>query len=292
MRLPVPSSWIAPLTQYELHLRAAGCSEATIARRVGDLEQIAREVGPDGPATITGDALVSWAGEKAWATETRRSRRASARLFWKWGIATGVVTEDAAAKLPHISAARPKPRPVPDRIYRPAVAAAVPRVALMLRLAGELGLRRAEIARIHVGRDLVEDDEGYSLIVHGKGGKVAPVPVPDDLGRRIAQGAQGHSPLDPDATRTGWLFPGRIDGHLSPRRVGELCGEALQAYQDEGEEPFTVHKCRHRFGTRALRATRDILAVRDALRHTSVATTQVYCAVERDAVRAAVNAAA
>ncbi|WP_245720865.1 tyrosine-type recombinase/integrase [Nocardia pseudovaccinii] len=266
-------------------------SENTIERRVGDMEQIAREVGPDGPITITGDALVHWMGNQVWATETRRGRRNSARSFWRWALAAGVCTEDASAALPKIAAAKPRPRPAPDRIYRGALQSATKRVRLMLRLAAELGLRRAEIAVIHVGNDLLEDDEGFSLVVHGKGGKVATMPVPDDLGREIAAGAPGHSPGEGNP-RHSWLFPGAEDGHLSPRWVGRLCSTALQASAFDGEAPWTVHKLRHRFGTRALKATHDILAVRDAMRHSSVATTQVYCAVERDAVREAVNAAA
>ncbi|MEV6258105.1 site-specific integrase [Nocardia sp. NPDC051911] len=290
MKLQVPSSWVEPLAHYELHLRAAGQSENTIERRIGDIEQIARAIGRDGPQSVTGGSLVSWFGDQFWANETRRSRRGSARSFWRWAVTNGVTEENAAEALPLVPAGKPRPRPAPDRIYRPALKASSKRIRLMLRLAGELGLRRAEIAGIHVGRDLIVDDDGYSLVVHGKGGKVATIPVPDGLGQEISSGAPGHSPGE-GHPRHGWLFPGRIQGHLSPPRVGELCAEALQAQQLDGEDPWTVHKLRHRFGTRALRVTKDILAVRDAMRHSSVATTQIYCAVERDAVRAAVNAA-
>ncbi|MEV6449612.1 tyrosine-type recombinase/integrase [Amycolatopsis sp. NPDC051716] len=274
-----------------MNLRAAGLSETTIQRRTSDMEQIAREVGPGGPDTITGEKLVQWMGDQVWAIETRRGRRNSARSFWKWAVAAGVVTENAAEALPKIAAAKPSPRPAPDRIYRGALQVASPRVRLMLRLAAEIGLRRAEIAVVHVGNDLIEGDEGYSLVVHGKGNKKATMPVPDDLGNLIAAGAPAHSPGE-GHPRRGYLFPGAEDGHLSPRWVGRLCAEALAAAAYEGEAPWTVHKLRHRFGTRALKATRDILAVRDAMRHSSVATTQAYCAVEQDAVRAAVNAAA
>lgn len=291
MKLQCPPKWLEPLRLYELHLRAAGRTELTIDRRVGDLEQIARDVGPQGPDTITGEALVAWAGDRDWAIETRRSRRAGARGFWRWAIANGYAVEDAAAALPTVSAATPRPRPVPDRIYRPALAAARPRVRLMLRLGAELGMRRAEIAKVHVGRDLYEDDEGWSLIVHGKGGKDRTVPVADDLARAIIAGAPAHSPGF-GHPRNGWLFPGRIDGHLSPRRVGELCGALLQEQQDECEDNWTTHKLRHRFGTRALKNTRNIRAVQVALGHVSVATTQIYCAIESREVREAVYAAA
>lgn len=277
--------------QYSNYLRAAGQAETTIERRTSDLEQIAREVGPDGPATITGEMLVQWAGSKDWSLETRRGRRSSARSFWKWALAAGRVTEDAAAAWPHVPPAVPRPRPVPDRIYRPAIEAAAPRERLMLRLGAELGMRRAEIACVHVGRDLYEDIDGWFLIVHGKGNKDRTLPVPDQLARLIRAGAPGHSP-GLGHPRTGYLFPGQMDGHLSPRRVGELCSAVLRAQQEEGEDDWTTHKLRHRFGSRALRNTRDIMAVKTALGHVSVATTQVYCAIDRSEVRNAVNSAA
>lgn len=291
MRLATPTKWVEPLDHYAAHLRAAGQSENTVDRRLCDLKQIAREVSPEGPELITGKMLVQWSGSKEWSRETRRGRRASAISFWRWAVANGYATEDASAAWDYVHPAQPRPRPVPDRIYRPALEAAGPRERIMLRLGGEMGLRRAEIAFIHVGRDLSEDDEGWWLIVHGKGNKDRTMPVPDELARLVRAGAPGHSP-GMGYKRNGWLFPGKQDGHLSPRRVGKLCGQLLQDQQDEGEDNWGLHKCRHRFGSRALKNTRNIRAVQEALGHVSVATTQIYCAITREEVREAVNSAA
>jgi hypothetical protein len=49
---------------------------------------------------------------------------------------------------------------VPDTAYAAALEHAPPRVVLMLRLAAEAGLRRAEIAAIHAD-DLTHDGDGY-----------------------------------------------------------------------------------------------------------------------------------
>ena len=49
---------------------------------------------------------------------------------------------------------------MPDTVYEAALEHASPRVVLMLRLAAEAGLRRAEIAAIHAG-DLTHDGDGY-----------------------------------------------------------------------------------------------------------------------------------
>ncbi|MEC4838196.1 tyrosine-type recombinase/integrase [Mycobacteroides chelonae] len=85
----------------------------------------------------------------------------------------------------------------------------------------------------------------------------------------------------PGSSPTGWLFPGNDNGHLSPRWVGTLCAKVMP-------EVWTMHKLRHRFATRAYRATRNIRAVQRLLGHASVATTQIYTAVDDHEMRAAV----
>jgi integrase len=148
------------------------------------------------------------------------------------------------------------------------------RLTVILRLAGEAGLRRAEIAQVHE-KDLAEDLAGYSLTVHGKGGVIRVVPLSDDVAALVDQAMR---------TGDGWALPGDDGGHLSPRYVGHLAGEALGR--------FTLHQLRHRFATRAYAATGDLLAVQELLGHASAATTQRYVKMPDDAMRRAVLAAA
>ncbi len=290
MKLHLPVAWRDDVAAYALYLRSAGKSEETVATRLAHVSRMSRELGPD-PWSVTGEELVAWAGTQSWQIETRRSYRQSARSFWRWATATGRAGEDITLVWPHVPAAKPRPRPAPDRIYRGALARATARVRLMLRLGAELGLRRAEVARIHVGADLYQDGGLWYLVVHGKGGKTRVMPIPDDIALLISAGPERHTP-GCGYSRTGWLFPGQDCGHLSPRWVGTLCADALQAVQQEDEDPWTLHKLRHRFATRAYRVTRNIRAVQEALGHASVATTQIYTAVDSDEVRAAVMAAA
>jgi integrase len=153
-------------------------------------------------------------------------------------------------------------------VYARALALADTRGRLMLRLAALVGLRACEIATVHTG-NLVED----LLRVTGKGGKVRVVPV-----------------LDPELTSAirkagGWLFPGRIDGHLSAGYVSRLLGEMLP-------DGWTGHTLRHRFGTRAYAGTRDLLAVGELMGHTRPETTRRYVELPGDALRLAAAAAA
>ncbi|MFT3876186.1 MAG: tyrosine-type recombinase/integrase [Propioniciclava sp.] len=220
--------------------------------------------------------LVEWAARQVWSRETRRSVYAGVRAFYRWAVGAGLIGHSPADGLPAVRASDPCPRPTPDDVHHQALADADPRTWIILRLAAEAGLRRGEIARVHA-RDLWRDLAGWSLTVHGKGGKTRVVPLTDALADalRVAIAAAGG----------GWVLPGDVDGHLSPRWVGTLAARVLPG-------AWTLHSLRHRFATRAHDATHDLIAVQRLLGHASVATTQRYVASSQDALRRAAAAAA
>lgn len=277
---PAPHHWKTILDDYLDGLAAAGYPATTRATRSAHLRRIARGIGV-APEDVTGASLNKFfAAQKHWARETRRGYRNSCVSFFGWAHVQGRILTNPALELPSVKASPPAPRPAPDRVYREAMMAATPREMLMLRLADELGLRRGEVAQVSTA-DLDEGFDGYELVVHGKGGKLRTLPVPDELGDEIARGPAGHTPGAPEE---GWLFPNLTGGHLSAPHVGKICSRVMPGF-------WTMHKLRHRFATKALRGTRNILAVRDALGHASVATTQLYTATDMSEVRAAVMAA-
>ena len=146
------------------------------------------------------------------------------------------------------------------------------RVRLAVRLASELGLRRGEVAKVR-GCDLVRDLHGWSLIIHGKGGKPRTVPVPESIAVEI----QGHGP--------GWLFPGADSGHVSAEWIGRLVGRALP-------RGVTMHALRHSFAPRAYERTGERVAVQRVLGHESPQTTLRYLAIADQTLRAVVEAVA
>lgn len=230
---------------------------------------MARRIGAD-PAEVTGDDLAEYAGAQDWARETRRGRRATFRKFWGWGLTAGHLSVDASAALPRVRAGVANPRPCPDQAYRHALMQARPRERLMLRLSAEMGLRRAEVARIH-GRDIEDDLGGWSLVVHGKGAKDRTVPLPAGLARELI-----------DTCRRGFAFPGNDAGHLSPRWVGKLITRLLPEF-------VTMHALRHRFASRAWREGIDVFVIQSILGHASPETTRRYVAMPRTAERAAID---
>ena len=267
---PVPAGWRAPLTRWLGSLAAAGQSRQTIDSRRQQLSVAARHLPPD-PWTVTPNDLTEYVTARVWSRETRRTNYAALRGFFRWAVLAGHLEVSPAEHLPKVRAADPCPRPAPETVYRTAKLYADQRSLLILRLAGEAGLRRAEICQVHTD-DVGEDLIGWSLVVHGKGGKLRTVPLPDDLAAAVR-----------DAK--GWLFPGDDAGHLSPRWVGKLAAQALPG-------KWTLHTLRHRFASRAYAGEYDLLAVQKLLGHSSPATTQRYVATDFDRLRRAAAGAA
>ncbi|WP_207569328.1 tyrosine-type recombinase/integrase [Mycolicibacterium moriokaense] len=281
---PLPPAWAGLAQAYLAAEAGAGRSIATIATRRGHLAFMARGLRCR-PERVTTAGILAWFGRQAWSIETRRSHRNTAVSFFGWAHRAGHLPSNPAADLPVMRAAAPAPRPAPDAVWSAAMANADPRVRLMLRLAAEAGLRRAEIARVH-RRDLTRGPGGAALLVHGKGGKLRTVPIGDDLAAALAKGVQSPDALSrTEGIADGFLFPGAGDGHLTPQHVGKLMAGALPDH-------WTAHTLRHRFATRAYRGSRNLRAVQVLLGHSSVATTERYTAVDDDEIRAAMRAAA
>src|SRR5690606_21287867 len=123
------------------------------------------------PWQLTTEQLTAWISNPRWTSETRRSVRSTASVFYRWGLDTGRISVNPAAGLPTVRPRRGAPRPVPDRVLEAALARATDRDRLMIYCAALAGGRRAEIAQLHVD-DLL--DEG--IVWHGKGGATRIVP--------------------------------------------------------------------------------------------------------------------
>lgn len=254
-------------------MRMAGLSDATIKLRRDHVRSIARRARVDHPQLLTKAHLVKIATGHLWSNEHRRSLRTSMDNFYEYCKREGLVDHNPVICLPKVKPPHAKPRPAPDRVWEELLANADPRETMMAMLAAEAGLRRGEIARTRRD-DLIEDYDGWSLIVRGKGDKQRVVPITTQLAAAIRAYCQH-----------GYLFPGQIDGHLSVQYVGTLLSQLMP-------DGYTAHKLRHRYSTRGFAGTRNLMALKEALGHSSVASTQKYVAVSAPEVRAVSEAAA
>lgn len=270
----LPTEWNNAVDGWLTWLVAAGTSPATRRTRRAHVRSTARQLGTPSPRGVLTEELLAVLGRPQLSVEHRRGLRASLGSFYRYCVASGLVESDPTTTLPTVRAAAGAPRPATDAIWRQILDTAGPRTRLMARLACEAGLRRAEVACVH-SDDLVDGIDGAELIVHGKGNKQRVVPITVTLATEIAK----------YSLCGGYLFPGKIDGHISPDRVGHLVSKVMP-------KGWSMHKLRHRFATRGYAGTGNLRAVQEALGHASVATTQRYTAVAAREIRAVAEAAA
>lgn len=272
-----PPNWEPSILAYRRHMRSQGKPETTVSLYLHHLRRFARENSTFDPFDVDLGTLVDWLANKRWEPATRRSYRSALRGFYKWAKDAGHVKKNPTAKLPPVKATLYSARPASSSALAAALAKADPRERLALRLASEIGLRCAEAACVH-SNDLVSstDEDGnlkWSLHVHGKGRKNRLLPLTDDLAGALR--ARGN----------GFIFPGAIDGHISPHYLGLLLSRLLPP-------GVTMHMLRHRFATEAYNVDRDVFTVQQLLGHASPSTTQGYVRVSDNRMRDVVDAVA
>jgi integrase len=220
------------------------------------------------PGDVILEDLTRYFQGRSWSPNTRAVVRASMSVFYRWAVDNEYLPKNPAAKLMSVRVPAGKPKPASDAALEQAFAQASPTVKLMVRLGEKCGLRAMEIAAIHT-RDIEQDELGYTLRILGKGAKVRMMPLTDDFALEI---------LDRPA---GFVFPGKVEGHLSPAYVSRLVSKVLPP-------GVTAHKLRHRFATKAYRGSdNNLRAVQELLGHSSVSTTQVYAGIGDDQLRQA-----
>lgn len=260
-------TWEVETGAWAVWMRAAGRPRSTVGIRTYHVRRLGAAYPLSSPWQLTLDDLAGWLGSHDWSPETRRSHRASLRSFFGWARVTGRIDTSPADLLPAIAPPPGRPRPAPESVLAAALAAGDNRDRLMVSLAAHAGLRRDEIARCHTS-DLIRDGDRWALRVNGKGGRIRDVPLADTMAARIRQ------------MGAGYLFPGKVDGHLSAAYVGKRMSRLLGP-------GWTAHTLRHRFASMAYAGERDLRAVQALLGHSKPETTSRYTAIPEGAMRAA-----
>ena len=213
---------------------------------------------------------------------TRARRLAAIRSFWRYLARRHGVTSAAPTLLRAPKRRATLPRPLSRDLAAAApsgIAAISPRAdvqrrdtALFTLLYG-CGLRIGEalaLDRVH-GEAIASG----TLVVRGKGGKQRVVPVLAAVRTAIA----AHLSSSPTARPDQPMFRGVRGARLSPAVVERQ----MRRWRDgAGLGPeATPHALRHSFATHLLENGCDIRAIQELLGHASVATTQVYAAVDQ-----------
>ena len=255
------------LGEFESFLRSWDAAPQTIRARMVVISARFAEWGENG---FTADNIRQWfasANLERWSRTTYYSHLNS---FCEFLVTAGYATENPMEEVRKPKAPRSQPRPLSEAEVRRVTAAADGRVRDWLQLALLQGLRVHEIAKLRG-----EDVQAEGLFVRGKGGVEATLPVHADIWA-MARRYPDH----------GWWFPGRSKG--SHIQAGTITNAVTQLFRSVGVAG-SIHRCRHTYGTRLLRAGAHIRQVQTLMRHGSLQTTALYTAVDEDELRQAIN---
>ena len=244
--------------QWIEHLRAERTPANTVARRASVL----RSIGNAGTATRE-EVEAWWAGRRHLSPATRSNDLACLRQFYKWADRWDHRADDPTRRLDAPKVAKGLPRPLGRSDLRKLLDNLPPDLRRAVALGAYAGLRVSEVAAL----DWADVDlEAKRARVTGKGNKT----------RLVAIGAVLLDELLPNTGGNVVNAGGKAtSGAALQRRVNR----AIQALGVDA----TFHSLRHRYGTLAYQATRDLLAVGRQMGHSSPVTTSIYAAPADDA---------
>ncbi len=148
----------------------------------------------------------------------------------------------------------------------------------ILTLLVRLGLRRGEVAGLRLD-DI--DWRAGTISVRGKGNCHERVPLPPDVGHRMAEYLQHARPADAQG-RTVFVRHFAPHHALGASRVSTIVADAAKR-ADLGR--IHAHRLRHTAATELLRAGASLPEIGQLLRHRRAATTAIYAKVDRDSLR-------
>jgi site-specific recombinase XerD len=148
----------------------------------------------------------------------------------------------------------------------------------ILTLLVRLGLRRGEVAGL--GLDDIDWRAG-TIRVRGKGDRRERLPLPADVGRRMAEYLRHARPADA-LGRTVFVRHFAPHHALGASRVSGIVADAARR-ADLGR--IHAHRLRHTAATELLRAGASLPEIGQLLRHRRVETTAIYAKVDRDTLR-------
>jgi integrase/recombinase XerC len=179
----------------------------------------------------------------------------------RWSGATAAHPFEGVGGMPDPTPRWQKRQPYSEPELERLLAVADPRERVIVLLGAHAGLRSVEMVGIEPAH--VDLGNRRLLIKRGKGGKAASVPISSSL----LEALRDYQPTHGKETLLG----------VRESRLRAIIARLL--LRAGGEHSFGahgLHSLRHSSGTRMYRQTRDLILVRDHLRHASVADSDRY----------------
>lgn len=172
------------------------------------------------------------------APQSRRAYIGHVKAFYRWAITRGVVTDDPTVMLTRPKVPKPLPKPIGEEDLSRALKAANPKMAAMLTLMADAGLRCMEVASLMWSDVVTSDGQTWLTVRNGKGGKDRIVPIGETVQRALRR----------HGTRTrGPVFVGRDGRQLNANSVSTIVNGHLRRL----DIPSSAHKLRARYATQA-----------------------------------------
>lgn len=261
------------LADWSRWLLASGMSATTAADWPATVARACRATGSD-PLTMSTDDLVDYLASKP-NPNTKGTYFTALEAWHRYLNARGIRLDNPMDGLRRPRQPRGTPHPVSTvgltRLLGSPLTCGT-RAAIVL--AAYAGLRVHEVAKVR-GEDFDLDERVLAVV--GKGGRTARLPL--------------HAPVLRSAMvmpRIGYWFPARPSSgrpHITSRGMTARITLAMRAADVAG----TPHSLRHWFATHLLRGGADAVTVQELMRHSSLATTQIYMKADPEQRRAAVD---
>jgi len=253
--------WIAHLTQ-----------ERRPANTVATARRVMRSL-PNASDATREDVEAWWASRAHLSPATRSNDLANLRAFYKWCRRWEHRDDDPTTRIDAPKVDKGLPRPLSRADLHRLLAVLPDDLRRAVALGAYAGLRVSEVAALH-WHD-VDLEARRARILHGKGNK----------SRLVALGAVLIDQLLPD---TGGNV---VTGTPKAYTAATLQRRINRAIHRAGIDA-TFHQLRHRYGTLAYQATRDLVAVGRQMGHSSPVTTAIYAAASDDVADAIAEAVA
>lgn len=208
--------------------------------------------------TADGDDFERWLDSLSLGARARYTTISHVHAFYGWARRRRLVVDDPTELIERPRLPRRLPRPARMADVTTAIETAEPWIAAALSMMVDGGLRCCEVAGVE-WHDV--DLDAGTMFVTGKGGHDRMIGLPARLVGHLAALDGFHGPV--------------IGRRITPTRVSQI----VNAYLRSVGVRATAHQLRHLYATRMLAATGDITAVQQALGHASIASTQIYAAI-------------
>lgn len=248
-------------------MRSWNAADRTIEARVQLASRWLETYGLDG---LTGETVSAFLSNRDLSSFTRVTYYNHLACLIEYLQRAGLLgpEEDPLSDVRKPRAIKAEPRPLSEADVDRIMSTATGVVRDWIDVALMTGLRVSEIAKLRG-----EDVSPEGIWVAGKGDKRVNIPCHPD----IWEMAQRYP-------RRGYWWPGSDDGHVPRVTISVTVGRLFRSLGIDG----SIHRCRHSYVTRLLRAGVHVRRVQKLARHASLETTAGYAAVDEIELREAI----